>query len=231
MIITKAKVLIPQSEIEKEFLRKIERYARVCYKSEDKLGEEANTNFLGSIIRYGHESVIEHEKITLMFITDRGITHEVVRHRVGSYSQESTRYCNYSNDKFGREITVIDPFFYKGRPEYAIWQKSCESAEQHYFALLEAGSTPQEARAVLPNSLKTEIVVTYNLREWRHFLNLRCSKGAHPQVKEIAIPLLLRFKELLPVLFADIPYDESFSPTDYAELIYTDDYFQPLERD
>ena len=213
MIITKAKVLIPRSEVEKGFLRKIERYARVCYKSEDKLGEEVNQNFLGSIIKHGHESVIEHEKITLMFVTDRGITHEIVRHRVGSYSQESTRYCNYINEKFCNELS----------------KKSCEQAEKNYFALLEAGSTPQEARSVLPNSLKTEIVVTYNLREWRHFLKLRSAKGAHPQVKEIAIPLLLAFKEILPVLFKDIPYEEDFAPENYAEIIYTDDFFNPVE--
>lgn len=229
MIITKAKVLLPESEINKEMLKKIERYARVCYKSEDKLAEEPNESFLGTIIKHGHESVIEHEKITLMFITDRGITHEVVRHRLGSYSQESTRYCNYMNEKFGQEINVIEPFFYIGKPEYEIWKKSCQAAEDHYFALLEAGSTPQEARSVLPNSLKTEIVITYNLREWRHFLRLRSAKGAHPQVKEIAIPLLLLFKEKMPVLFGDIPYEESFDPKDYAEIVYTDDYFNPIK--
>lgn len=229
MIITKAKVLIPKSEVEKDFLKKLERYARVCYKSEDKLRDEVNTSFLGGIIKHGHESVIEHEKITLMFITDRGITHEIVRHRVGSYSQESTRYCNYSNDKFGNEITVIDPFFYRNRPaEYALWEKACQEAEGNYFALLEAGSTPQEARSVLPNSLKTEIVVTYNLREWRHFLRLRCDKGAHPQVKEIAIPLLKYFKEILPTLFADIPFEEDFAEENYGEIVFTDDFFNPI---
>jgi len=229
LIITKAKILIPESEIKKDFLKKLERYARVCYKSEDKLKEKVNENFLSGIIKHGHESVIEHEKITLMFVTDRGITHEIVRHRVGSYSQESTRYCNYSNDKFGNEITVIDPFYYKNRPkEYELWKKSCEAIEASYFALLESGSTPQEARSILPNSLKTEIVVTYNLREWRHFLKLRCAKGAHPQVKEIAIPLLLLLKEKMPTLFADIPYEEEFAKENYGEIVYTDDFFNPI---
>ena len=229
MIISKAKILIPESEIKRDFLRKIERYARVCYKSEDKLGDEVNTKFLGGLIRHGHESVIEHEKITLMFITDRGITHEIVRHRLGSYSQESTRYCNYANDKFGNEITVIDPFYYKNRPaEYALWKKSCEEAEKNYFDLLAAGSTPQEARAVLPNSLKTEIVVTYNIREWRHFLRVRCDKGAHPQIREIALPLLMLFKEIMPVLFADIPDGEDFAKENYGEIVLTDDFFNPL---
>lgn len=229
MIITNAKILIPESEIKKDFMRKIERYARICYKSEDKIGEEVNTNFLSGLIRHGHESVIEHEKITLMFITDRGITHEIVRHRLGSYSQESTRYCNYANDKFGNEITVIEPFYYRDRPEeYAIWKRSCEEAQESYFSLLEGGSTPQEARAVLPNSLKTEIAVTYNLREWRHFLRLRSGKGAHPQIKEIAIPLLLLFKEIMPTLFADIPYEEEFAAENYGEIVFTDDFFNPI---
>lgn len=229
MIITQAKVVIPQSEIKKDVLKKIERYARICYKSEDKLGDQVNENFLAGIIKHGHESVIEHEKITLMFITDRGITHEIVRHRLGSYSQESTRYCNYANDKFGNEITVIEPFYYRDRPEeYEIWKKACEEAQKNYFALLQAGSRPQEARSVLPNSLKTEIAVTYNLREWRHFLKLRCGKGAHPQIKEIAIPLLLFFKEILPTIFADIPYEEEFATENYAEIIMTDDFFNPI---
>lgn len=230
MIITKPKILIPQSELNKEFLKKLERYARVCYKSEDKLQDQVNERFLGSLLRQGHESVIEHEKITLMFITDRGISHEIVRHRIGSYSQESTRYCNYSNDKFGNEITVIDPFFYRDRPEeYALWKASCEEAEKKYFDLLEAGSTPQEARSVLPNSLKTEIVVTYNIREWRHFLRLRSDKASHPQIQEIAIPLLLFLREKLPVLFDGVPYDENFRKEDYAEVIVTDDYFERIE--
>lgn len=230
MIITKAKILIPESEINKAFLQKLERYARVCYKSEDKIQGAVNEKFLGSLLRQGHESVIEHEKITLMFVTDRGITHEIVRHRIGSYSQESTRYCNYSIDKFGNEITVIDPFFYRNRPsEYALWKASCEEAEAKYFALLEAGSTPQEARSVLPNSLKTEIVVTYNLREWRHFLRLRSDRASHPQIQEIAIPLLLFFKEKMPVLFDGVPYDENFKKEDYAQVIITDDNFERIE--
>lgn len=230
MIITRGKVLLPKLEVERDIIKRLERAARVCYKSEDKIKKEPNENFIKSLLRHGHESVLEHEKISLMMVTDRGITHEVVRHRVGSYSQESTRYCNYSNDKFGNEITVIEPFFYKGRKEYEIWEKACLEAEKNYFELLEMGSTPQEARSVLPNSLKTEIVVTYNIREWRHFLRLRCAKGAHPQVKEIAIPLLMKFIGLFPALFEDIEYDVDFREEDYADIVWTDEYFVPLEE-
>lgn len=223
MLIIRPKVLIPKGEINDSIPASIERYARICYKSEDKIRREPNEKFLSALLRSGHESVIEHEKITLMFVTDRGVTHEVVRHRVGSYSQESTRYCNYSQDKYGNEITVIEPYYYRKRPEeYALWKEACSLAEKKYFALLEKGSTPQEARSVLPNSLKTEIAVTYNIREWRHFLRLRCGQGAHPQIKEIAIPLLLELQKRLPVLFGDIPYDVNFPEEAMCEVVYTD---------
>jgi len=159
----------------------------------------------------GHESVIEHEKITVRIICDRGVTHEIVRHRIASYSQESTRYCNYSNNKFGNEITVIEPSFWdknskKDKIKYNTWKKALIKAEEAYLKLIELGATPQEARSVLPNSLKTEIVVTMNIREWRHFFKLRTSKAAHPQMQEIARPILDEFKKLIPVLFDDIEY-------------------------
>ncbi|NLC08274.1 MAG: FAD-dependent thymidylate synthase [Syntrophomonadaceae bacterium] len=225
MIIRKPQVLIPESQLDAGIIRKLERYARVCYKSEDKIGEH-NDNFLKSIISRGHESVIEHEKVTVMFIVDRGITHEIVRHRIASYSQESTRYCNYSKDKFGNEITVIEPFFLIGKEEaFRYWEEACRTAEKCYLALLKNNCTPQEARSVLPNSLKTEIVVTYNLREWRHFFRLRCATPAHPQMKQVTIPLFLLFKEKLPLLFDDIEYDRDFPKQHYAEVVLTDDLF------
>ena len=134
-----------------------------------------------------------------------GNSHEIVRHRIAAYSQESTRYCNYSNSKFGNEITVIEPFFFKDNPErYELWKTAMEQAEATYFSLLKIGASPQEARSVLPNSLKTEIVVTYNLREWRHFFKLRTSAAAHPQMREIARPLLKAFQAQIPVVFDDI---------------------------
>lgn len=191
-------------------MKRIEEIGRVCYKSEDKITEDSYKKFLGNIIKRGHESVLEHCSVTMKFICDRGVTHEIVRHRIGSYSQESTRYCNYSNDKFGNEITVIKPcFFEEGSNKYKIWYLGCMDAETAYFNLIYEGATPQEARSVLPNSLKTEIVVTYNIREWRHFFKLRCSKAAHPQMREVAKMAFEQFYKYMPELFEDIkPYTE-----------------------
>ena len=191
-------------------MKRIEEIGRVCYKSEDKITEDSYKKFLGNIIKRGHESVLEHCSVTMKFICDRGVTHEIVRHRIGSYSQESTRYCNYSNDKFGNEITVIKPcFFEENSPKYIAWYTGCKDAEHAYFVLIHEGATPQEARSVLPNSLKTEIVVTYNIREWRHFFKLRCSKAAHPQMREVAKMAFEQFYKYMPELFEDIkPYTE-----------------------
>jgi thymidylate synthase (FAD) len=228
MIIRPAEVLVPASELDAGKLKKIERYARVCYKSEDKMAEDHSPNFLGSILRRGHESVIEHEKITALFVIDRGISHELVRHRIGSYSQESTRYCNYGQDKFGREISVIEPKFFPDGPRRARWESACRQAEQAYFDLLEAGASPQEARTVLPTCLKTEIAVTFNMREWRHFFTLRAAAPAHPQIREVAIPLLRSFSQHFPALFADIEYDHAFPEEWWAQVRLTDDLFRPL---
>jgi len=188
-------------------LKKIERAGRTCYKSEDKITNDSAVKFCKTIIASKHHSVLEHEKISVLIVCDRGVSHEIVRHRIASYSQESTRYCNYTKDKFGNEITVIRPSFWK---EYSrnfyTWKMACECSENLYFELIKDGAKAQEARSVLPNSLKTEIVCTYNIREWRHFFTLRCSKAAHPQMREIAIRILEKFKEVIPVLFDDIEY-------------------------
>lgn len=221
-------VYVPYGEIQREKIRLLERYGRVCYKSEKQIGKDSADSFIRRLIKSGHESVIEHEKATVLMITDRGISHEIVRHRIASYSQESTRYCNYSKDRFGQEITVVKPFFFDNT-SLAVWEQSCRTAEAAYFDLLREG-TPQEARSVLPNSLKTEIVVTYNFREWRHFFNLRCSAAAHPQMRQITIPLLLAFRSFLPSLFEDIQYDKTFPQEFYAEVIFTDSYFGEIDQ-
>jgi thymidylate synthase (FAD) len=190
---------------EEEILRLIELAGRTCYKSEHKMAEGSAAGFIQRILRSGHESVIEHAQATVRFICDRGVTHELVRHRLAAYSQESTRYANYSHDRFGSEITVIKPCFWEeGSREYLEWQRCMEQAEQAYMRLLEMGASPQEARSVLPNSLKTEIVMTANMREWRHVFRLRCSRRAHPQIREIMLGLLPEMKDRVPVLFEDI---------------------------
>ncbi len=188
-------------------LKRIEADARVCYKSEDKQDEDATTSKLvAACINRGHESIIEHEKITVKVVCDRGVSHEIVRHRIGSYSQESTRYCNYTGEKFSNQLTVIDP---KGAfdwtdEQYNMWKDSVRFAEDTYNKMIHSGCTPQEARSVLPNSLKTEIVMTLNMRSWRNFFKLRTAKAAHPQMRQIAIPMLEEFKKYIPVIFDDI---------------------------
>ena len=205
-------------------LKKIERIGRVCYKSENNITDDSAERFIKNIIKSGHESVVEHVNISVRVICDRGVTHELVRHRIASYSQESTRYCNYSKDKFGNELTFIKPCWFKSNLQdlnnYAnnknnfkkiysagewAWIDSLREIEISYFTLLECCNwTPEQARSILPNSLKTEIVMTMNLREWRHFFKLRCAKAAHPQTREIANMILKEFKEKIPVIFDDI---------------------------
>jgi thymidylate synthase (FAD) len=185
-------------------LDRIEKAARTAYKSEDKICPGSAEKVIAHCTKRGHESVIEHESISVRIICDRGVSHELVRHRLASYTQESTRYCNYGK---ASEITVIEPPFWdadKDVPKYIRWQIACEVAEREYLNLLNMGASPQEARSVLPNSLKTEIVMTANLREWRHFFKLRTAPAAHPQMREITIPMLAEFKQRIPLIFDDI---------------------------
>jgi len=274
-------------------LELLELAGRVCYKSEDKISEGTALPFVKKILEGHHESVIEHASMTIKFVCDRGVTHELVRHRLCAFSQESTRYCNYNKDKFGNEITVIEPYFWvdeawvqslkmlskrsnsmkdyqtseiisilvsaqtilsKSNKDvcnelmidrstlcnwlnfncfpnahscmlirnwvetnisslleatskerlYNVWHAACQRAEISYFALLQMGASPQQARTVLPNSLKTEIVVTANLREWRHVFKLRTSKAAHPQMRELMLMTLEEVKKRIPLIFDDI---------------------------
>jgi len=183
-------------------LKKIERFGRTCYKSEARTTPDSARKFCAMLIKNGHESVLEHVSVTVRIICDRGVSHEIVRHRIGvAYSQESTRYCNYKS----KGIKVIRPFFFESDDlRYQLWIDVMRACESGYVKLIESGATPQEARSVLPNSLKTEIVMTLNLRAWRHFLKQRCSEKAHSQMREIFVPLLAKFKELIPVIFEDI---------------------------
>jgi thymidylate synthase (FAD) len=204
------KIINPSFIIESEFdpnlvFRQIERFGRTAYKSEELITENSASRFVDMIMKNGHLSVIEHISITVRIICDRGVSHEIVRHRLASYTQESTRYCNYSQGKFGGEITVIKPVFLDEMDEkFLVWKKTIEQIEIAYNELIKLGATPQEARSILPNSLKTEIVTTMNLREWRHFFELRTSEAAHPQMREIAVPLLKEFQKLIPIIFDEL---------------------------
>lgn len=196
-------ILTPIDEV--QMLKHIESCGRICYKSEHKITDNSYLSFVRNIVKRGHEAVLEHSSLSVKFVCDRGISHEIVRHRLASYCQESTRYCNYSKDDFQSEITVIEPcYLNKDTFAYDDWKGACRRAETAYFNLLNWGLSPQEARAVLPNSLKTEIVMTADLREWRHFLKLRTSPAAHPQMWELTDPLLNELKARIPVIFDDI---------------------------
>ena len=189
-------------------LRHLELVGRTCYKSEGLITDTSAETFVRKLIARGHEAIIEHESISVRFICDRGVSHELVRHRLASYAQESTRYCNYSKAQFNSEITVIKPcFLMKGTEAYRQWEWTMHRAECAYFGLLDIGLSPQEARCVLPNSLKTEAVMTANLREWRTVLRLRCGKAAHPQMREVMLMLLEKLHAAIPVVFDDI-YEE-----------------------
>ncbi|MDR2604360.1 MAG: FAD-dependent thymidylate synthase [Desulfovibrio sp.] len=188
-----------------DILGRLEFAGRICYKSEENITADSAVPFLDRIVRSGHHSVIEHASATAHIICDRGVSHELVRHRLASFSQESTRYADYSGKRFGREITVIRPCFWpEGSPAYMIWLDAVQRAEAAYFALRDAGVAAQQARSVLPNSLKTEIVITCNMREWRHIFELRCAPAAHPQMREVMLPLLRDMNRLVPALFADL---------------------------
>ena len=194
---------------QEKILKRLELVGRTCYKSEEKITDFSCVAFVQKIIKSGHYAIIEHYDISVRIICDRGVTHEIVRHRIASYAQESTRYCNYASGKFGNEITTILPCFWNSCNEtdtkkYEIWENTIKVIEKAYLELISLGATPQEARSILPNSLKTEIIIKFNLREWRHFLTLRTSKAAHPQMREIANMILLEFKSKLPVIFEDI---------------------------
>lgn len=183
----------------------IEFAARTCYKSEKSTTNVTSVPLIEHLLQSGHESVIEHASATVKIICDRGISHEIVRHRLCSFSQESTRYCNYSKDRFENQITVIKPFFWEiDTIKYAHWKDAMEYAENYYLDLLDMGATPQQARAVLPISTKTEIVMTANMREWRTIFKQRCSQAAHPQMRQIMLPLLRTFYRRICMLFDDI---------------------------
>jgi thymidylate synthase (FAD) len=198
-----------------EILKTLEKIARTCYKSEDRITDDSCTNLVKNLIIRGHEAMIEFFDITVKFICDRGVSHELVRHRIASFAQESTRYVNYSKGQFGGHLTFIIPNWLEDvKPgEYSnvftglTWIIAMEQAEQNYLKLIEEGWQPQQARSVLPNSLKTEINVKMNLREWRHFFKLRCAPAAHSQMRELTIPLLKQLQSEIPIIFDDIKFE------------------------
>lgn len=207
-----AKPDVDDPDVYWDILKEITACGRVAYADEfdqDKVTDEKAEAFVRRLIRDGHESVLEHITMRIIFTVDRGFSHELVRHRLCAFTQSSTRFCNYEQDRFGNEITVIRPCFLddSSTGKFNTWSRAMVDCENAYFMMLHQGCTPQEARTVLPNSLKTTVVMTTNLRELRHILNLRAAGVTgkpHPQMLEVMVPLLNELKLKLPVLFEDI---------------------------
>lgn len=182
-------------------LKAIETAGRTAYKSEGLMTDDSAERFVRMLLSRGHESVLEHINITVRFTCDRGVSHELVRHRLAAYTQESTRYVNYGK----KGLSVIDPVMFNDEAEkHAVWEEAMRQAEHYYNRLIEIGAKPEDARTVLPQSTKTEIVTTCNIREWRNILKLRTSAAAHPQMRQIMTALLQRFQSEMPALFSDI---------------------------
>ena len=194
-----------KSEIDgKKILREVEAFARNCYKSEGKITENSAEPFVRRLLHtLHHEGIGDHHVVSVHMVIDRGVSHELVRHRIAAYLQESTRYCDYG--KAG-EIAVVSIAAHLSTPEsFTVWWEAMHDAEHHYNRLRELGERPEIARSVLPNSLKTEVIVTMDLTSWRNFFKKRAENPkAHPQMREIAVPLLAEFKRMIPVFFEDI---------------------------
>lgn len=216
-----------------KILKNLERACRTCYRSENLITEDSYKKLLKNCITRGHESILEHEKITIRMICDIGVYKDLTRHRFGSFSIESTRYCNYGKDKFDNEIKFIKPVFYTEtwidrqyegsarsieENKSEIWYHTMEDIEEKYMDMTKIGCTPDEMRMILPHSTAAEVTMTANIREWKHILDLRTKQMAHPAIRQILIPLLLKFKQDMPEIFDSIEYDTNFPQEKYAQL-------------
>lgn len=217
------KIIEPKIGVEKvdysKIMKNLERACRTCYRSEDKMTDESYKTLLKNCVNRGHESILEHEKITIRMICDIGVYKDLTRHRHASFSIESTRYCNYGKDKFDNEIKFIKPVNMEPDTEiYNEWKKSLEEIEKHYINMVEMGATPDQMRMILPHSTAALVTMTANIREWKHILSLRCTKHAHPAVEQVMIPLLMLFKKNMPEIFENIEYDTDFDIEKYAKM-------------
>ena len=217
------KIIEPSIEVQnfngEQIMKNIEQACRTCYRSEDKISNESYKTLLKNCITRGHESVMEHEKITVRMVCDIGVYKDLTRHRIASFSIESTRYCNYGKDKFDNDIKFIKPCNIDEDSDlYAFWKHTMERIEMNYLHMAEHGATPDQMRMILPHSTAAEVCMTANIREWRHILDLRTKKMTHPSIRQILIPLLLLFKTEMPELFGDIEYDIDFPKEKYAKL-------------
>ena len=217
------KIIEPYVEIEPidgiKIMKNIERACRTCYRSEGSITQDSYKNLIANCINKGHQSVLEHEKITVRMTCDIGVYKDLTRHRFGSFSIESTRYCNYGKDKFDNEIKFIKPCHIDENSDlYSFWKHAMERIEMDYIHMSNNGATPDQMRMILPHSTAAQVTMTANIREWRHILELRCSKMTHPAVRQICIPLLIYFQDIMPELFKDIKYDLDFNSEQFAKI-------------
>lgn len=217
------KIIEPLVEVENfdglKIMKNIERACRTCYRSEDKITEDSYKNLIKNCVNRGHESVLEHEKITVRLTCDIGVYKDLTRHRIASFSIESTRYCNYGKDKWDNQVKFIKPCNIEGDSElYSNWVGTMDFIEKEYIAMSKNGATPDQMRMILPHSTAAEVTMTANIREWKHIFELRCSKRVHPSVQQVMIPLLLYFKEQMPEIYESVDYNTEFPQEKYAKL-------------
>lgn len=222
------KLVNPSIEVENyngvQIMKNIERACRTCYRSEGNITDDSYKKLLNNCINRGHESVLEHEKITVRMICDIGVYKDLTRHRFANFSIESTRYCNYGKDKFDNEIKIIKPcHIEEGTEMYADWYSAMQHMEHFYMRMVDNGAKPDQLRMLLPHSTASQVTMTANIREWRHILDLRTKNMTHPSIRQLLIPLLLKFKEDMPELFANIEYDKDFPKDKYAVIKYIED--------
>lgn len=216
------RIVEPWIKVEKidgtKIMKRIERACRTCYRSEGKITEDSYKNLITNCITRGHESVLEHEKVTVRIYSDVGSYKDLTRHRFASFSVESTRYCSYDKDKYGNEIAFINPVYIENKEMYETWKKTMQEIENSYIEMKKLGATTDMCRELLPHSTAGEYTMTANIREWKHILSLRTTKHVHPSIRQVLIPLLKYFKEEMPEIFGDVEYDEEFNPEYYAKL-------------
>lgn len=193
-------------------LKHLELCARNCYKSEDKITPDSARTMIKKLLELGHEAMIEHYTLTVKLTCDIGVYKDLTRHRLVSFAIESTRYCNYSKGKFGNELSVIKPCHIKeNTPEYDLWLSTMQTIEKNYNQMAALGCRPDQLRMLLPHSTKADVIMTANLREWRHIFKLRCAPAAHPTVQEVMDMLLVKLRNEIPVIFDDINYNKENS--------------------
>ncbi len=201
-----------------KIMKRIERACRTCYRSEGNITDDSYKKLLNNCITRGHESVLEHEKITVRIYNDIGSYKDLTRHRFASFSVESTRYCSYDKDKYGNEISIINPIYIEDKEIFKIWKKTMADMEKGYIKMKQLGATTDMVRNLLPHSTAAEYTMTANIREWKHILSLRTTKHVHPAIRQVLIPLLLLFQKEMPDIFGDIEYDKDFKKEYYAKI-------------